>query len=321
VYRLILRDTRDLGRYRAALGSAQAAMGLSPVDPTDPPGPGQESRVDQTHSMEFELLARPPGDWLQRRITDPAERDLRLVTPNGWWWFTQFDGVEYGGPRDPAPPVYRHLFELDALLALCEPAHVEPSRHRERPAQLMTLRPRPGVSPPAFPPWPVGAERFDLWVDDGTGIVVRAEARRDETVFWEHDVLDLTVLPDDQSAFLPVIGASDVLYRAGEDPPGVLVPLHRAPERARQRGVELLLPRPAPPDWLVRVWVRSGSPPVRVQVDLSSGRHVVLWQFRRADEGTELTVDGTATANETAAVVSALAPAAPGAPGEGMGRS
>ena len=338
MYRLTLRDTRDLGRYRAALGSAQVAMGLPRVDPPEPartpkststPEPtstpesahtaesaGPRDGGDRSHSVEFELLARPPGHWRQRRTKDPApaadppERDLRLVTPNGWWWFTQFDGVQYGGPGDPAPPISSHPFELDALLALCEREHVGPSRHRQRPARMMTLRPRPGTSPPAFQPWPVGAERFELWVDDETGIVVRATAWWGDAVFWEHVVLEMAVLPDEPAAFEAVIGPHDVLYRTDEDPPGVLVPLHRAPGRARRRGVDLLLPAPAPPDSLVRVWIRPGSPPVRVQVDLSSGRHVVLWQFRHEDEQrTPVTVTGTATSDEKAAVVSALTPA------------
>ncbi|MBT2390734.1 hypothetical protein J7E87_15190 [Streptomyces sp. ISL-1] len=319
LYRLRLRHGVDFARRLEAMGQTQLR----------PPGVGHSGLV----TVEYELHAQPPARWRLRHVRDvgsePPGRDERLVVEDRWYWFHPNDDVEYdefqpGGAvaydeyRQTTPHVFRHLFEPDSLLALCQVERVRPAVLDGRRVGMVVAHPHPEHPARAFAYWGAGADTYRLHVDESTGLVLRAEASFAEHPFQVDEVVQLELGPDVPPAlFQPDLDPKNVLYRKGDIGPGLRVPPARAARYAAAEGFDLLLPQPLPRGASLRVWDRPVSRrEMRVQVDLASGRHVVLIQYAPRDASgpvtlrgrTCLDVSGTADPEETGSLLALLAP-------------
>ncbi|MGN9777713.1 hypothetical protein ACTMS0_18405 [Micromonospora sp. H33] len=318
-YRLRLRELHDFAGQWAALGRPYrpGPAGLVGVE-YDPPG---------LVGIEFELWAQPPRRWRMRRIKDvpgnAVERDDRFVDGDRWYWAQPEDAVEYGDATDGAPPTFRHLFQPETLLTHCAVTAAGSGQHIGRPADIAIARPRPDVPPNRLGHWGQGAEEYEMHIDRATGIVLRSAARHHGAIFHLDEVIDMEVNPDlPAGVFSPPFGPLDVLHRRGETGPGILTTPSRARRRAQQHGFDLLLPQPLPPGAVLRVWHRPPIEPSRryemlVQVDLPSGRNVVLFQHA-AHPGSPMLVNrtcvevtGTADAEEVQEIIRRLTPPGP----------
>lgn len=311
-YRMRLRHSRDSARQWEALGHADY---LSPGHP--PTG---------LVTVEYELHAQPPTRWRLRRVRDvggePPERDERLILEDRWYWFQSEDAVEYDESRETAPPTFWHLFTPDSVMSLCRVEPAQPAVLDGRSVRTMMMQPHPEHPPRAFAYWGPGAETYRLHIDEETGIALRAAALFVGHVFQVDEVTSLEVdppLPPD--LFDPHLDPHDVLYRKGDIGPGIRVPSALAARYAARDGFDLLLPQPLPPGAALRVWNRPMTDDfpggIRVQVDLASGRHLVLFQYaaRNASASatllgrTALDVSGNANPAETESILALLAPA------------
>jgi hypothetical protein len=323
LYRLRLRHGVDFARRPEAGGHAEYL----------PP----EHRHSGLVTMEYELHAQPPARWRLRRVRDvggePPGRDELLVVEDRWYWFHPNDDVEYDAyrPQDAVPydeylqtvPAhFRHLFEPDSLLALCQVEQAPPAVLIGRGARVVTAHPRPEHPARAFASWGPGADAYRLHVDESTGLVLRAEALFAGHPFQVDEVTGLDLDADVPPALFEAdLGPKDVLYRRGDIGPGRRVPPARAARYAAAEGFELLLPQPLPPGASLRLWDRRVEQParrreIRVQVDLASGRHVVLHLYAAHNASgpvtlrgrTALDVSGTADPGETGNLLALLAP-------------
>ncbi|MBC2902451.1 hypothetical protein [Streptomyces cupreus] len=318
LYGLRLCHSMDFARSLEALGQAQYL----------PPGHLHTGLV----TVDYELYAQPPVRWRLRRVRDiggeSPGRDERLVDGNRWYWFHPNDDVEYQ-PEDAvaydeyqhtAPETFRHLFTPDALLSLCRVDQVRPDVLDGRSVRVVVAHPLPEHSPRAFACWGAGADTYRLHIDESTGVVLRTEASFAGHVLRVDEVIRLELDPDvSPGLFRPDLAPHDVLYRKGEVGPGRRVPPTRAARYAAAEGFDLLLPQLLPPGASLRVWDRRqpvGRREIRVQVDLASGRHVVLIQHAARDASgpvtvrgrTCLEVSGTADSEETGSLLALLEP-------------
>lgn len=320
LYRLRLQHGVDFARSLEALGQAQYL-------------PPEHSRSGLI-TVEYELHAQPPDRWRLRRVRDvggePPGRDERLVDGNRWYWchpnddveydeYRPEDAVEYDEYQQAAPENFRHLFEPGSLLSLCRVEQVQPAVLDGRSVRVVMAHPRPEHPARAFVYWGAGADTYRLHIDESTGIVLRAEASFAGHAFQVDEVIQLELDPDvPPGLFQPDLDPKDVLYRKGDIGPGLRVPPARAARYAVAEGFDLLLPQPLPPGASLRVWHRPlGRREIRVQVDLASGRHVVLRQYASQSASgpatlhgrTCLDVSGTADPEETRTLLALLAPA------------
>lgn len=311
-YRLRLCHSSDFARRLEALGNADHL----------PPGHRSYGLV----TVEYELHAQPLARWRLRRVRDigwePPERDELLILEDRWYWFQSQDAVEYDESWETAPPPFWHLFAPESLMSLCQ---VEPAQLAilgGRSLRTMRMTPRPEHAPRAFAYWGPEADTYRLHIDDETGIALRAEASFAGNVFQVDEVTSLEVdppLPPD--LFDPHLDPRDVLYRKGDIGPGYRVPPARAARSIEREAFDLLLPQPLPPGASLRVCNRRLAEDFpggfRVQVDLASGRHLVLIQYAARNASapailrgrTALDVSGTADPAETESILALLAPA------------
>ncbi|MBA4866950.1 hypothetical protein H1V43_37785 [Streptomyces sp. PSKA54] len=319
LYRLRLRHGVDFARRPQARGAAEYL----------PP----EQRHSGLVTVEYELHAQPPARWRLRRVLDvggePPGRDERLVLEDRWYWFHPNDDVEYNAYRredavpydayrQTVPDHFRHLFEPDSLLALCQVEQAPPAVLLGRSVRVVVARPLPGQPARAFAAWGPGADAYRLHIDESTGLVLRAEALGGGRPLQVDEVVGLELDPDVPPALFEArLDPGEVLYRRGDIGPGRRVPPARAARYAAAAGFDLLLPQPLPPGASLRVWDRPlGRREIRVQVDLASGRHVVLLQYAAdyasgppAFRGrTCLDVSGTAEPEERGSLLALLAP-------------
>lgn len=319
LYRLRLRHGLDIAGRAEAVGQTQLG----------PPGFGHSGLV----SVEYELHAQPPARWRLRQVRDvgggPPDRDERLIVEDRWYWFHPNDDVEYDEfqpesavpyeeYRPTTPHVFRHLFEPDSLLALCHVQQVRPAVLDGRRVRMVLSHPRPEHPARAFAYWGAGADTYRLHIDESTGLVLHAEASFAEHPFQVDEVVRLELDPDVPPAiFQPDLDPKDVLYRKGDTGPGLRVPPARAARYAAAEQFDLLLPHPLPSGASLRVWQRPvGRREIRVQIDLPSGRHVVLIQYAPRDASGPITlrgrtcldVGGTAEPEESGSLLALLAP-------------
>ncbi|MGP3948693.1 hypothetical protein [Streptomyces sp. 7N604] len=321
VYRLRLRHGVDFARRPEAMGH----------EPYLPSGHRHAGLV----TVEYELHAQPPARWRLRRVRDiggePPGRDERIVDGNRWYWFHPNDAVEYDEyrPEDAVeyeeyqqtvPENFRHLFEPDSLLSLCRVEQAQPAILDERSVRVVMAHPLPEHPARAFGYWGAGADGYRLHIDQSTGIVLRAEASFAAHPFQVDQVIQLELDPDvPPTLFQPDHDPKDVLYRKGDIGPGRRVPSTRAARYAAAEGFDLLVPQPLPSGASLRIWDRRVEQPIsrreiRVQVDLASGRHVVMIQYAVRDAcgsttrrgRTCLDVSGTANAQETRTLLTHL---------------
>ncbi|WP_141316007.1 hypothetical protein [Streptomyces spinoverrucosus] len=323
LYRLRLRHGVDFARRPEPLGQVEYL----------PP----EHRRCGLVTVEYELHAKPPARWRLCRVRgvggETPGRDEILVVEDRWYWFHPNDDVEYDEyrPEDAAPydayqqtvpDHFQHLFEPDSLLALCQVQRTPPAVLLGRSVRVVVAHPRPGHPARAFALWGPGADAYRLHIDASTGLALRAEAFVAGHPFQVDEVVGLELDPDVPPALFEAgLDPRDVLYRRGDIGPGRRVPPARAARYAAAEGFDLLLPQPLPPEGSLRIWDRPLSRrEIRVQVDLASGRHVVMLQYAAHDASgppalrgrTCVDVSGTADPEETENLMALLAPYADG---------